>query len=126
MNAKIVEQVYSELRAQNAIRLSSQVDFQVIAETLSMGEPMSLAQAIEKLRHNEFEGRRTIEVTVSFNREGPADIEFAVDANQERYEHASLEGAVNACLVANKIFSGTEEEADRVVQEAMNYQESRL
>lgn len=129
MKAKIVENVFNELRARDLIRPgfdASQVAFQVIAETLSAGEPMSLAQAIEKLRHNEFEGRRTIEVTISFNCEGLTDIEFAVDANRERYENATLEGAVNACMVSNKIFSGTEEEAERVAQEAMEYQQEGL
>lgn len=87
---------------------------------------MSLSEAIEKLRHSEFEGGRTIEVRISFYREGNIDIEFSVDANQQWYKNSTLEGAINACLVSNKVFGGSEEEAARVVAEAERFAAEKL
>lgn len=85
---------------------------------------MGVSEAIEKIRNAEsLKGRRrTIDMEIVIHDES-VEVSFSVWAGNRDYKGATLENAVNSCLVANKEFSGTTEEAERVVQEAMAYQE---
>lgn len=120
MKPEIVEKIYRELVAHGIAKdYRDQVAFKVIAETLSAGEPMSLATAIERIRSAESlkERFRTIDMEIVI-RDSSVEISFGVWAGNRDFKGATLEGAVNACLVSNNEFSGTEEEAERVVREA--------
>jgi len=126
MKAETVEKIYHELNARGFINeervalMSRGVGFEEIAQTLSVGEPMSLAEAIEKIRNAESlkDRHRTIDMEVVIH-DSTVDVSFGVWAGNRDYKGATLEGAVNSCLVHNNEFSGTEEEAERVVSEAL-------
>ncbi len=81
---------------------------------------MTIAQAIEKIRNAESlkDRHRTIDMEIVIHDES-VDVSFGVWAGNKGYKGATLEGAVNSCLVSNNEFSGTEEEAERVIQEAL-------
>lgn len=128
MKSETVEKVYHELNARGMIaRPIYPPEFEIIAQILSAGEPMSLDEAIEKIRNAESlkNRHRTIDMEIVIH-DSSVEISFGVWAGNRDYKGATLEGAVNSCLVANREFSGTEEEAEKIVREATEYQEQRL
>jgi hypothetical protein len=129
MKAETVEKVYRELVAHGIARElpPNQIAFNVIAQTLSAGEPMSIEEAIEKIRGAESlkDRHRTIDMEIVIHNES-VEVSFGVWAGNRDFKGATLENAVNSCLVSNNEFSGSQDEADRVAAQAMAYQESKL
>lgn len=85
---------------------------------------MTIQAAIEKIRSAEsLKGRhRTIDMEIVVHDES-VEVIFGVWAGNQEFKGATIENAVNSCLVSNNEFSGTAEEAERVVREAAEYQE---
>lgn len=87
---------------------------------------MTVAQAVESMRHEYFEDQhRAIGIDISIH-DKSIEIQFNVYDGREHFYGATLEGAVQSCLVSNNMFSGSQDEADRIIREAMAYQEQRL
>lgn len=87
---------------------------------------MAVPEAITLMRREAFGNRhRAIGIDITIH-DKSVEIQFSAYDGREHYYGATLDGAVKSCLVANNEFSGTQEETDRVIQEAMDYQQEKL
>lgn len=129
MKAETVEMVYQALKVRGLIvqRPIYSPEFEGIAHALSTGDPMSLDDAIENLKAAVPDSRLSIKLEVNFSaKSGNVTIEYQTWNGHEHFRGSSLKAAVELLLVSEGKLTGSVDEADRILADAMDYQEQRL